>query len=138
MSKFNFNIDIIDDDNSISKSSIISKSQKQIMEENRCVDMGLPSGLLWATYNLGVNSNNLNEPGDWYGDHYSWGELETKIDFNEGFNAYKFYNNGLTKYVFGSKKDKSSKNKFFDNISSLLPEDDAAYINLGSNWRIPT
>ena len=146
MSKFNFNIDIIDDNNSISKSSIISKSQKQIIEENRCIDMGLPSGLLWATYNLGGNSNNLNEPGDWYGDYYEWGEIEAKDDFIEGFNAYKFYNNGLTKYVFNSKKDKSSNNKFFDkinnkffdNISNLLPEDDAAYINLGSNWRIPT
>lgn len=140
MSKFNFNIDTIDDNNSISisKSSIISKSQKQMMEEYKCIDMGLPSRLLWATHNLGVNPNNLNEPGDWYGDYYEWGEIEIKDDFSEGFNAYKFYNNGLIKYVFGSKKDKSSKNKFFDNISKLLPEDDAAYINLGSNWRIPT
>lgn len=42
---------------------------------HKFVDMGLPSGLKWATCNVGAS-----KPDD-YGDFYAWGELETKKTF---------------------------------------------------------
>ena len=57
------------------------------------VDLGLPSGLLWATCNVGADS-----PDD-YGDYFAWGETETKSDYD--WDTYKWCNgseNTLTKY----------------------------------------
>ena len=81
------------------------------------VDLGLPSGTLWCKYNLGVDQDQLSKPEDWYGDYYSWGELEpNKKEYN--WDNYKFiHTDGLSKY---NKKD---------NLTELLPEDDAAYQN---------
>ena len=41
------------------------------------VDLGLPSGLKWATCNVGAST-----PEE-YGDYYAWGEVETKNDYSE-------------------------------------------------------
>ena len=81
------------------------------------VDLGLPSGTLWCKYNLGVVPNQLSKAEDWYGDYYAWGELEpNKKEYN--WDNYKFiHTDGLSKY---NKKD---------NLTELLPEDDAAYQN---------
>ena len=81
------------------------------------VDLGLPSKSLWYKYNLGVDPNQLINPEDWYGSYYAWGELEpNKKEYN--WDNYKFiHTNDLLKY---NKKD---------NLTELLPEDDAAYQN---------
>ena len=42
---------------------------------NEVVDLDLPSGTLWCKYNLGVDSNQLTSPENWYGDYYAWGEM---------------------------------------------------------------
>ncbi len=42
------------------------------------VDLGLPSGLKWATCNVGASS-----PSD-YGDYYAWGETSTKSSYTDG------------------------------------------------------
>ena len=93
------------------------------------VDLGLPSGTLWCKYNLGVDQDQLSKPEDWYGDYYSWGELEpNKKEYN--WDNYKFiHTDGLSKY---NKKD---------NLTELLPEDDAAYQNkkfYNFKFHIPT
>lgn len=83
------------------------------------VDLGLPSGTLWSTKNLGAKNT------DEFGDFYAWGETAPKKEFSK--ENYKFYRkNRITKY---SLKD----HKFF-----LDKEDDAAYSKLGIMWRIPT
>lgn len=53
------------------------------------VDLGLPSGTLWARYNLGVNDKQLEKAQDWYGQYYAFAETETKDDYS--LNNYKWY-----------------------------------------------
>jgi len=94
------------------------------------VDLGLPSGTLWAYTNIGANS-----PTE-YGNYYAWGETETKDTYD--WNTYIYCNGdsaSLTKYcnvgTFGA-------NGFTDNLSSLESSDDAASVNWNENWRTPT
>ena len=94
------------------------------------VDLGLPSGLKWATCNVGADS-----PED-YGDYFAWGEVEPKTTYNWG--TYKYcvddYDN-LTKYC---SKSSYGNNGFTDTKTVLDPEDDAATVNWGGSWRMPT
>ena len=83
------------------------------------VDLGLPSGLKWATCNVGANS-----PEE-YGYYFAWGEVEPKITYNG--DTYKYYDgSNLTKYTGN------------DSRTVLDPEDDAATANWGGEWRMPT
>ena len=93
------------------------------------VDLGLPSGLLWATCNVGANN-----PQD-YGDYFAWGETTPK-DFYSWSN-YKYCRGyeQLTKYCTMSDY---GYNGYTDNLTTLLPEDDAATVNWGDGWRMPT
>ena len=94
------------------------------------VDLGLPSGLLWATCNVGADN-----PED-YGDYFAWGETQPKGTYN--WSTYQYCNgsyNTLTKYCNNSSY---GYNGFTDNLTTLLPEDDAATANWGSDWRMPT
>ena len=97
------------------------------------VDLGLPSGLLWATRNVGATS-----PED-YGDYFAWGETTTKSLYL--WSTY-IYCNGeieeedydhLTKYCNNSSY---GYNGFTDNLTILQPGDDAATANYGG--RTPT
>lgn len=83
------------------------------------IDMGLPSGLLWASFNLGAQA-----PEE-YGYYFAWGETEPK-DYYEWDN-----------YKWGTEKNIT---KYCDNdgLVSLLLEDDAAHVNLSGEWRLPT
>ncbi len=89
------------------------------------VDLGL--SVKWATCNVGANS-----PTD-YGDYYAWGETETKPTYN--WSTYKWCNGSsstMTKYCTSSSYGK------VDNKTVLDPEDDAAHVKWGGNWRMPT
>lgn len=84
------------------------------------VDLGLPSGTLWATTNVGADN-----PED-YGYYISWGETGPKstyswsnyFDGGSSINFNKYYNNG--------------------GKTELDLEDDAAYVNWGEGWRMPS
>ncbi len=68
-----------------------------------------------------------------YGDYFAWGEVEPKDVYN--WSTYKWCNGTnttLTKYCT------NSSNGTVDNKTELVPEDDAAYVNWGENWRMPT
>ena len=94
------------------------------------VDLGLPSGTLWATCNVGADTP------EGYGDYFAWGEIMTKNDYS--WSTYQYCNgsyNTLTKYCNNSSY---GYNGFTDNLTTLLPEDDAATANWGSGWRMPT
>lgn len=86
---------------------------------NNCVDLGLDSGLLWAKCNLGTTEP--TEPGD----YYAWGELSTKKEYYSD-NYKHFGKHGVIKY-----NEKDGK-------EVLELEDDAARVNLGVGYRIPT
>ena len=94
------------------------------------VDLGLPSGLLWATCNVGANS-----PEE-YGDYFAWGETQPKdyYDWSTYQHCMGSYNT-LTKYCDNSIY---GYNGYTDDLTTLLPEDDAATANWGSGWRMPT
>ena len=85
------------------------------------VDLGLPSGTLWATFNVGASS-----PEE-YGDYYAWGETETKsnyswstyFDTTDGGNTFTKYNHN------GGK-------------TTLDADDDVAHVKWGGSWRMPT
>lgn len=90
---------------------------------HEAVDLGLPSGTLWATCNVGAS-----KPEE-YGNYYAWGEVETKNVYT--IETYKHSKNDyIIKYntVVG----------FIDNKSSLDSEDDVAHVKWGGDWRIPT
>ena len=93
-----------------------------IVDDHDWVDLGLPSGTLWATRNVGASS-----PED-YGDYFAWGETEPKDYYD--WSTYKWCNgsdDSMTKYY-----------PFIDGKTELDPEDDAAYVNWGPSWRMPT
>lgn len=98
-------------------------------EENghRYVDLGLPSGLKWATRNVGANS-----PVD-YGGFYAWGETAVKSEYS--WDNYIFCRNG--NYVDLSKYSISGYG-IADNKAELDPEDDAAQAIMGDKWFTPT
>ena len=94
------------------------------------VDLGLPSGTLWATCNMGANA-----PEE-YGDYFAWGETQPKDFYN--WNTYQYCNgssNTLTKYC---NNPDYGYNGFTDDLTILLPEDDAATVNWGNEWSMPT
>ena len=95
------------------------------------VDLGLPSGTLWATMNVGATS-----PED-YGDYFAWGETNGLKSGKNRFywDTYKWCNgtyNSLTKYCT------SSYYGVVDNKTELELADDAARQNWGGDWRMPT
>lgn len=61
-------------------------SNEFIQYNPEMVDLGLPSGLLWAKYNLGAVPDENYE--SWYGNYYSWGETESKDIFS--LKTYKY------------------------------------------------
>ena len=90
-----------------------------------CVDLGLPSGLMWRKYNLGANSEYE------MGNYYAWGETVTKQDYY--FPTYKW-----GEYIENGRESHYTKYNETDKLTLLQPEDDAATANLGENYRTPT
>jgi len=92
------------------------------------VDLGLPSGMLWATCNVGAS-----KPED-YGSYFAWGETSTKDVYN--WDTYKYANGNckLTKYC---NKSDYSDNGFTDNLTTLQGRDDPA-TSWGSGWHTPS
>ena len=75
------------------------------------VNLGLPSGIKWATCNVGASTP------EGYGNYYAWGEPFTKIDYNSGNCS-----------TYGVSMNDISGNASYD----------AARVNWGSTWRMPT
>ena len=91
------------------------------------VDLGLPSGTLWATCNVGAS-----KPED-YGSYFAWGETAPKEIYS--WETYKWCNgtwDTLTKY------NVQSYYGTVDNKEELEPADDAAQANWGPSWQMPT
>ena len=91
------------------------------------VYLGLPSGLKWATCNVGA------EKPEEYGDYFAWGEVEPKRTYN--WNTYKYC---VDNYYNLSKYCTQSSYGRFDNKTVLDSEDDVATANWGGAWRMPT
>ncbi len=81
------------------------------------IDLGLPSGTIWAAWNVGATS-----PEE-YGGYYAWGETEEKSDYD--WDTYKYYNAQTERYI---------------NIGSDISgtQYDVARQKWGASWRMPT
>ena len=86
-------------------------STTNVIDGHEYVDLGLPSGLKWATCNIGANAP------EGYGNYYAWGETTTKSSYTE--------ENSRT---YGVSMNDISGNANYD----------AARANWGSTWRMPT
>ena len=99
-----------------------------VLANGEAVDLGLTSGTLWGTCNLGASS-----PEE-YGDYYAWGE--TTIKANYGWSNYK-YGTSTTKLTKYCSKAANGLSGFTDALTTLEPADDAATAVLGSGWAMP-
>ena len=101
---------------------IMLASEPQLFElttegYDRWVDLGLPSGILWAKYNVGATS-----PEE-YGGYYAWGETEEKSSYT--WENYKYLNSASESYI---------------NIGSNIcgTTYDVAHMEWGEGARMPT
>ncbi|MBO7283756.1 MAG: PEGA domain-containing protein, partial [Bacteroidales bacterium] len=88
-----------------------SKTKSSTINGHEYVDLGLPSGLKWATCNVGASS-----PEE-YGDYYAWGEIETKSEY--------------------TKDNSKTRGKSMSDISGNTMYD-VACAKWGGSWRLPT
>lgn len=98
------------------------------------VDLGLPSGTLWATCNVGADAP------EGFGDYFAWGETRIKDIYD--WKSYRYGNYDfeqdrveLTKYCTDSLYGVGG---FVDNLTVLELVDDAATASWGNGWRTPT
>lgn len=122
--------------------------QSTVFGDVKAVDLGLPSGTLWADRNVGASSP---EDGGLY---FQWGDTqgytadqvgtgEGKKKFASDFSDYKYSGPGatynspqLTKYCNDAQYGKDGT--FTDNLTTLELSDDAVYTHMGGSWRMPT
>lgn len=105
-------------DCSCSESSDEAKHSNAQLTVNghKFVDLGLPSGLLWAETNIGAASSTDD------GDYFAWGETSPKTTYSS------------STYKWG---DYPSKYNYSDNKTTLDAADDAATVNWGAPCRMP-
>ena len=103
--------------------------------QHEYVDLGL--SVKWATCNVGAES-----PED-YGDYFAWGETEpyysslSPLVWKEGHE--EGYWGGNSYFDYDSSLRPPSYRKYRDDGNTVLaPEDDAAHVNWGGEWRMPT
>lgn len=94
------------------------------------VDLGLPSGLLWATCNVGATNHTD------YGNYYAWGETAPKEIYS--WDTYRYCNGSQTTLTKYCNNANFGYNGFTDELTTLDASDDAATANWGSVWRMPT
>ena len=92
-----------------------AKAADPTVSAGQVVDLGL--SVYWASCNLGA------EKPEEYGDYYAWGETKPKSSFSQS--NYSYYDSNTSKYI---------------EIGKIIEgtQYDAATVNLGSDWRIPT
>jgi hypothetical protein len=96
------------------------------------VDLGLPSGTLWATCNVGASS-----PED-AGDYFAWGETSPTPKPKYDWSTYKYANGAYDKLTKYCNKSSYGNNGYTDSRTTLEKSDDAAYKNWGEGWCMPT
>ena len=98
-------------------------------QEHEYVDLGLPSGTLWATCNVGAS-----RPED-HGDYFAWGETKKKDVYD--WDTYKHAKGAFDKLTKYCNKSDYGYNGFADTLTELQPIDDPATANWGNGWYTP-
>ncbi len=96
------------------------------------VDLGLPSGIKWACYNMGA----LTEEST--GDYYSWAEISPKTSFDMDNYKYMEEVRSSTSGTVTTKEFVLTKYTSDDRLKQLDASDDAAHIQWGGQWRLPS
>ena len=95
------------------------------------VDLGLPSGTLWATCNVGAS-----KPSD-YGLYFQWGDTQGYTADQVGTGDEQMYFD-WSDYKFSIDEGNSNFTKYTTTGATLELEDDAAHANMGGDWHMPT
>ena len=105
-------------------------------DKHEYVDLGLPSGTLWATTNIqDADGNEL---------YFAWGETQGYTSGQVGTDKYFAWDGDNADYKYGTYDDSDEQNwgmeKYNknDGKTELESTDDAATANWGSNWKMPT
>lgn len=104
------------------------------------VDLGLPSGTKWASFNIGASA-----PEE-CGDYYAWGEITPYYEYGYAQSADPVWKSGKTEgyvwdsYIWNIPGGLLSLTKYTDgdNLTVLEDSDDVAHQTLRGSWRIPT
>lgn len=104
----------------------------QALNGHEYVDLGLPSGTKWATCNIGATI-----PEE-YGDYFAWGETSPKTEYSPDNYKYWNYEDGEHETWIYLLKYNIDCWGVEDNKKVLEPIDDAASVNWGKGWRMPT
>lgn len=91
------------------------------------VNLGL--SVNWATCNIGASKPER------VGLYYAWGESEIKADYDWDNYKYGTSEGYMTKYCTNPAYGLDG---FVDSLSVLEPDDDAAHVLWGGDWRMPT
>ena len=97
------------------------------------VDLGLPSGLLWAKKNLGAETE--KDAGLYFQFGDTQGYTADQVGDGEGLKAFSWAD---YKFSIDGSSSNLSKYNASDSKTTLDPEDDVAHVNMGGNWRMPT
>jgi hypothetical protein len=76
------------------------------------------------------------ETPEGYGNYYAWGETQPKSSYS--WSNYQHCHGNSTTLTKYCNRSYYGYNGFTDNLTTLLPEDDAATANWGADWRMPT
>lgn len=98
------------------------KDDSRIIDGHLFVDLGLPSGLLWAETNVGADKKTE------CGNYYAWGETEPQKSKTYWWNSYKY----------GTSATEINKYNATDSLLTLEQDDDAAYVNWSHSCRTPS
>lgn len=119
--------------------ALLTSCSKDRLEINghEAVNLGLTSGVLWATCNIGADSPEKE------GDPFAWGETETKKTGEEqsySWDDYKFFAPPTDGSRYGTltKYCRATRQGVTDHKIELDLEDDAANVKWGDDWCIPT
>ena len=96
------------------------------------VDLGLPSGTLWATMNVGASK--ASDAGL----YFQWGDTSgyTEAQIGTGSGQKKFASNWSDYKWYDT--NKKAFTKYTTTGATLDLEDDAAHVNMGGSWHMPT
>ena len=110
------------------KVTVFEEDNSGTIDGRDYVDLGLPSGTLWATCNVGASS-----PEE-YGNHFGWGETQPKTSYD--WSTYKYCKGSASTMI--TKYCTDSDYGAVDNKTELEPSDDAATANWGADWQMPS
>lgn len=109
----------------------VTRPEPGPVSTEKMVDLGLPSGVKWAGWNVGAT-----KPEE-FGDYFSWGETKPKDSYWQDNYKYGVINKYGTPDVI-YKYNVNEEYGVVDGRTRLTSMDDAAYVNWGSEWRMPT